>query len=124
MSSELRALLDRYISEDTGTFRGFSRLEVNTAGHENRTPLHVACTRAAVEDVDILLAGGADVNASDDVGHTPLHCAVFQRSLPIVQRLILAGADSDAVSQFNETPKSIARTFNLTEIEREFGSEG
>lgn len=118
MKSEISELLDRYVSEDTNTFRDFPKLEVNTVGHEQRTPLHLACSRSAVEDVEILLRHGADVNAKDDVGHTPLHTAVFRREVGIVRLLLAAGADPAIVSQFEETPLTVAGRLELIEIER------
>jgi len=127
MKSEIDELLERYIAEETNSFRGFSKLEVNTIGHENRTVLHMACTRGAVNDVEILLRGGAHVNAKDDVGHTPLHCAVFQRNACIVRKLLAQSADPNARSQFGETPLTVAVALEQHEIEellRSAGAEG
>ncbi|MEQ1713096.1 MAG: ankyrin repeat domain-containing protein [Hyphomicrobium sp.] len=115
---ELRNLLKRYALEETNSFSGFSEIEVNTAGHEKVTPLHMACTRSAVRDVELLLAGGADVGARTNIGHTPLHCAVYERNAAIVRLLLAAGADPETPSDFGETPVNVAIKLQLFEIER------
>ncbi|KDQ09605.1 hypothetical protein BOTBODRAFT_85271, partial [Botryobasidium botryosum FD-172 SS1] len=43
--------------------------------------------------VDILVAGGAKVDATDAKGRTPLHLAVWHGKFLVVKRLTVAGAD-------------------------------
>jgi ankyrin repeat protein len=40
------------------------------------TPLHVVARWGSVEEVALLIAGGADVNAVGEMGETPLHVAL------------------------------------------------
>ncbi len=118
MTETLAELLERYVAEHIGAFRDFEFIEVNTVGHEERTPLHVACARGALRDVELLLGGGANVCARDDIGHTPLHSAVCARHATIVRLLLAGGANPSAKSIFGETPIQMAKAAALEEIER------
>ena len=100
----LQELLRRYVSEDTYSFSGFDRIEVNTVGQEQETPLHMAVTRQAIDDVRLLLAGGANVNAQTNIGSTPLNRAVGAGDIEIVRVLLDAGADQSLASVFGATP--------------------
>jgi ankyrin repeat protein len=108
-SEELRKLLDRYVEETTYSFQDFDRLEVNTIGLEDETPLHMAVTRDALGDVRILIAGGANINAKTDIGSTPLHRAVMGGNFEITKVLLEAGADISPVDNYGGTALSIAK---------------
>ena len=64
---------------------------------------------AGSQTVETLLAAGADVAARDAGGRTPLHLAI---SRPTVETLLAAGADVAARSRTGETPlhRAAART--------------
>lgn len=106
----LEELLARYVKEQTDSFQDFDRLSVNSVGREMVTPLHMACTRDAIEDVRILLAGGANVNARDQFGMTPLMCATYSANLELVNLLLAAGADPYAESEFGRNALGIAKS--------------
>ena len=108
-SETLEQLLSRYVSEETYSFSGFSSIDVNTRGHEDETPLHMAVTREAIRDAELLIAGGADVNARTDIASTPLHRACYTRNLVLVKLLVEAGASIDAADNFGNTPLGIAK---------------
>lgn len=111
----LSQLLQRYVDDDTYSFEGISLLEVNSIGRELETPLHMAVTRGAVNDVRLLLSGGADVNARTDVNMTPLHRAVLGRHVEIVSLLLAAGASVQSIC-FGQTPHQIAEELQLGAI--------
>jgi ankyrin repeat protein len=106
----LEELLARYVTEQTDSFQDFDRLTVNSIGRELTTPLHMACNRDAIDDVRILLRGGADVNARDGFGMTPLMFAVYSVNLEMVNLLLEAGADPYPETEFGGTALEIAKS--------------
>lgn len=70
---------------------------------EADTPLHIFVWRDELENVQLLLRSGADVNAIGDMGQTPLHIAVDQQSLKIINVLINSGANPHIRSEFGTT---------------------
>ena len=75
METKLRDLLDRYSGSATMSFSSIKHLGVHSRGWEGETLLLMVCLQGIVEDVEILIKAGADVNASEDFGNTPLHRA-------------------------------------------------
>jgi uncharacterized protein len=117
MSSEdLSRLLQRYLKEDTFTFAGCKQIQVNTKGVEMHTPLHMAVIRGVLEDVDLLIHGGADVNAEDDIGMTPLLFAVIGGDPKLIEMLLGAGARADWRNRFGETASSLASGIHSDKI--------
>lgn len=114
-SETLDELLRRYLDEDTYSFEGVGQLEVNSRGRELESPLHMAVTRGAVNDVRLLLGGGADVNARTDVNMTPLHRAVCGGNVEIVSLLLAAGAEAQATC-FGQTALQVAKELGFQEI--------
>lgn len=89
--SSLDALLE-YMDENM-------MFEPPVTAHSTRadddTPLHVACVWGDIGAIDLLLAGGAEVNARGDLGTTPLYNAVSFERIRCVERLLKAGATMD-----------------------------
>jgi ankyrin repeat protein len=67
--------------------------DVQRRDESGRSPLHYAADVGAAA-VEMLLSGGAAVNAQDD-GTTPLHVAVERGSVTAVEALLRAGADPE-----------------------------
>lgn len=62
-----------------------------------RTALHYLAERGRpLEEVELLLAAGADPNALDPFGYAPLHDAVMGDDAGIIQVLLDTGADPEA----------------------------
>jgi uncharacterized protein len=117
MSSEdLSRLLQRYLMEDTYTFSGLKQIEVNTKGAELHAPLHMAVIRGALQDVNLLVQGGADVNAQDDIGMTPLLFAVIGGDPELIEILLGAGARADCHNHFGETAMSLVSGIHSDQI--------
>jgi ankyrin repeat protein len=115
MPETLKQLLKRYVEEDTYSFQDFKVLEVNSVGLELETPLHMACGRNAMEDVALLLAAGANVNAQTDIGTTPLMIAALENSPQLVRMLLEAGADVSLKSDFGSSALSLAEAIPNSE---------
>ena len=72
------------------------------------TPLHMACVWGDIGAIDLLLAGGADVNARGDLQCTPLYNAVSFQHVRSVVRLLKAGASADDSNFLNFTARQQA----------------
>ncbi len=62
------------------------------SGGNGATPLHYAANKGALALVDLLIAGGAEVNAFDKSGWTPLKLASNHRRQAVIDRLEGLGA--------------------------------
>jgi len=63
----------------------------------NYTGLHLAAHEGQVEEINRLIASGADLNARDQVGRTPAHVAAFASHDDAVSALAKGGADMNAL---------------------------
>jgi ankyrin repeat protein len=68
--------------------------------------------------LDILIDGGADIEATNSVGETPLNLAAERNSLGVARRLIDSGADIEAKNYHCQTPLYHAVTANSLEVAR------
>jgi hypothetical protein len=69
-------VLKRYMEEDLPEFCELVLEHVNQPGNFGNLPIHVAAVRGLPEELDALIAGGADVNAAGELGNRPLHEAI------------------------------------------------
>lgn len=60
------------------------------------TPLHMAASNGNIELVDILIRGGATVDARDALGNTPLLMGAMNGHLDVVRSLLATGADPNS----------------------------
>lgn len=72
------------------------------------TLLHAAVVRNSIDDVELLIASGARVNAIGDLGDTPLHHAASRGLADIAKKLLQHGADVSLKNEFNQTPYDLA----------------
>lgn len=105
--TKLSLLIKKY--RGSPEFRLTDLTEVNQKGMTGDTMLHAAVIRGASEDVEGLIAAGADVNVAGDLGNTPLHHAASRGLELIAKRLLEQGADVSAKNEFGQTPADIAR---------------
>ena len=79
-------------------------------GLEEESPLHAASQNNAVDMVNVLLSGGAEVNISTTPGDsTPLHAAVYKNAYEAAEVLVAHGADVDTRNSSDESPLKMAR---------------
>jgi ankyrin repeat protein len=81
---------------------------VHSTTLDDDTPLHVACVWGDISAIDLLLAGGADVNARGDLNTTPLYNAVSFERVRCVERLLNAGATTDDPNELSFTARDKA----------------
>ena len=78
--------------------------DVNATNKTNATPLMIACKKASMESINVLLNAGADPNISGTSCFRCLHDAVtLGHKKEILQVLINHGADVNAANTNNET---------------------
>ena len=75
-----------------------------------RTPLHLAAERGHGQVADLLVRGGANLEAKDDNGRTPLHLAAENGQLNVAALLVNAGANQEAEEHSGWTPLYWAAT--------------
>jgi ankyrin repeat protein len=78
--------------------------------------LHEAANQQSLENVELFIKKGLDVNAKNKVGATPLHFAAMHGTPEIVSLLIKKGADVNAVSQNDWWPLDLAVKRGQAEI--------
>jgi ankyrin repeat protein len=91
-------------------------VDPNQPGMTGDTMLHTAVIRGASEDVDVLIASGARVNAVGDLGYTALHHAASRGLLEIAKKLLGYGADRNLKNEFGQTPLALATLQKCPEI--------
>uniref|UniRef100_UPI003D81C575 Designed ankyrin repeat proteins,Ferritin heavy chain, N-terminally processed n=1 Tax=Homo sapiens TaxID=9606 RepID=UPI003D81C575 len=87
-----------------------------SGGSELGKELLEAARAGQDDEVAVLMARGAEVNAADDVGVTPLHLAAQRGHLAIVSVLLAFGASVNAADLWGQTPLHLAATAGHLEI--------
>ena len=109
-------LLGMYKDEDLPEYAGIDLNDISRRGNFGNTPLHIACVRGNLDEVETLLNAGAEVNTYGELGNTPLHEAVVQSHKEVVKRLLLSGADPNLANENGETAGDIAVLMGDDEI--------
>lgn len=63
-----------------------------------------AQSKKLVEEAEVLIASGADVNARDVSGNSPLHTASGTNNILMIKMLVARGADLKATNNIGQTP--------------------
>ncbi|WP_298565224.1 ankyrin repeat domain-containing protein [uncultured Aliiroseovarius sp.] len=80
------------------------------------TGLHLAAHEGHLDDVNRLIASGADVDARDRAGRTPAHVAAFASHDDVVAALAKGGADMNALEDRVYDVLTIAAVANDPEL--------
>jgi ankyrin repeat protein len=86
--------------------------DINSLNPETGTSaLMLAATLGYVNICNMLIDGGADINACDHAGNTPLHLAAqgYGEQVPVVQTLLQRGADATVTNEDGFTPAMLAK---------------
>jgi len=70
--------------------------------------LHDAARNGDIDQVQLLISQGADVNGKNRMGWTPLHTAIRNRQQALIEPLIAKGADVNAKDNSGQTPLHVA----------------
>lgn len=105
--SKLKELLKKY--QQQVQFEDLELISPDQLGIDQDSPFHMACFRGDIDDVNIMIAAGADLNLYGDIGDTPLHYAVRKEREAVVEALLAAGAVPDLKNDYDETPLDIAK---------------
>lgn len=89
---------------------------INHEDHYGATPLYYAVVNNRVDNVNVLLAAGADPNIPLTDNTTPLLVAVSHGRIDIVLSLLEAGADPTIANDKNVTPIKLAIRKGFKEI--------
>lgn len=90
-------------------YSGLVLRDVNQKSLFNDYPINIAATRGSIEEMSLLLALGADVNASGEHGYLPIHNAVEQDKVEAIFWLMEHGAFINAKNDDGVTPKELAK---------------
>jgi uncharacterized protein len=99
-------LIDAVKAGDREAVRSLLRqhTDVNKPLPDGATALHWAVHRDDLQTVDLLIAGGAKVNAVDEYGVTPVSLACTNGNAAMVEKLLTVGADPNVSMLSGETP--------------------
>ncbi len=86
--------------------------------------LHQAARDGNLQELERLLAEGADVDAEDSKRRTPLHVAAEWGRIEVVRLLLEAGAEPNAVDVIGVTPTGLAVGKGHTEVADMLGDHG
>lgn len=85
-----------------------SGVSANSTDTEQRSGLHIACSKGYADIVELLLKYGADPNKRDMIQNTPLHLAACIHNYPIISMLINAKADVHSLDSHGRNPFQLA----------------
>ena len=95
-----------------------NRARASEYSHDGWTPLHLAVYFNNTDIAELLIAGGAEVDAVSENGMrvTPLHSALSNRNVRVARRLIEQGADVNRRSAAGYAPLHYAAAGGLKEM--------
>lgn len=84
---------------------------VNTASRNAMkvAPIHAAVAGKNVEVIELILSGGADVNAKQQQGWTAIHSAAMHGDLALLEKLLALGANPAVKNDDGKTSLDLAR---------------
>ncbi len=90
-------------------YLAYKLVDVNQVSMFGDYPLHVAAVRGSIEEIEVLLQNGANINAKGEYDLTPLHHAAEHGHLAAVKILLENGADSSLEDIHGCTPLELAQ---------------
>jgi ankyrin repeat protein len=111
---KLKEVLAKYRNHPE--FLGIELTRADQRGAMDDAPLHIAARKGELDDIEVLVSHGADVNLRGDLGHTPLHYAAMSAQAAAVERLLDLAADRSLKNEFSETPLQVAEVGGHMEI--------
>ena len=117
LNPSLQTLVDKY--SRLWRFSGVETVEVNQPyDADGDTLLHYCALNSGIDEIDLLVSCGAEVNAKGDMGFTPLHYAAMRGRLKVVEKLLALGADASLRNEWGDTASTTAENVGHTEVAR------
>jgi ankyrin repeat protein len=114
LAMTLTEVLRKYQSHPE--FLGLVLSDPNQKGAMEDSPLHIAARKGELEDIEVLVAHGGNVNLIGDIGNSPLHEASLAGRVLVVNRLLELGADPSIRNEFAQTALDMALSGNHADI--------
>lgn len=92
--------LPEYLGEDI--------LHLNSQSLFGDYPVNIAAVQGRIEDIDVFLEAGANIDQAGEEGFTPLHWAALMGHLDVVKFLTAKGANRLLRNDEGKTPLDIA----------------
>lgn len=89
-------------------FLGQILTDPNQRGAVDDSPLHIAARKGELQDVEVLVAHGGNINSIGDLGNSPLHQAALSGHEAMVRLLLNLGADPSIKNEFSQTALDVA----------------
>jgi len=99
--TDARSALGPYQTDDE---EGGVRARPRQDEQEQAKTLHDAARDGDIDQLQLLLSKGANVNEKNRMGWTPLHTAIRNSRLALIEPLIAKGADINAADNRGQTP--------------------
>lgn len=96
---------------------------IRSGDFQKMTPIHHASLSGKIENIDVLLKYGADINSRDSGGVPPIMTATAFRQFDAVTHLLESGADPLLSNQYGGTAMTIMQEMTLSEENEEKVSE-
>ena len=103
---ETQALLQELIAKYQQRYWEFAELDlsdINQTRSDNDALIHLAASYGGRDEIALLVASGARVNAVGGEGYTPLHWAAVEGRLDVINTLLDLGADPRIKNEFGST---------------------
>ncbi len=85
--------------------------DINQPRSDGDALIHLVASYGGRDEIVLLVASGAGVNAAGDMGYTPLHNAAVKGRLDVINTLLGLGADPRIKSEFGSTPLDDAERY-------------
>jgi len=108
VETPLQALIDKYRHHID--FAELDLSDINRQCYPDDDALmHLVARVGGPDEIELLIASGARVNAIGDIGSTALHYAAMRGRLDVLEKLLALGADPAIQNEFGETPVDVAQ---------------
>ncbi len=113
--TSLQALIAKY-QRSHWEFAELDLSDLNQQRSDGDTLLHLVTFVGSLDEVELLAASGARVNAAGDMGLTALHLAAMKGHLKMAQKLLDLGANPSIKNEWGQTAEVVALNGGHTDL--------